>query len=273
MDRKYAQKIERSVACHIGLSPIFHIEKIQMNTKKIEVISAFRIRRHHSIYRFIFGSIVVNKPEIFYLRITQNRENASPRSLAEIHESTSQELNWSYRPAFRDKENEKRKNRFVRMYGSLNAKISIPMGNVSVDDFLTDLFCLVELRATADQLDLNIIDYENWTFLEGKRTERIHKSRERSPALVNVAKEQYAEQNNGRLPCQVCRFDFQKIYGDRGSSFIEAHHMVPLQDLVGDAEIETNVNDLAMVCSNCHRMLHKHPFMDVDQLRELLESR
>ena len=53
----------------------------------------------------------------------------------------------------------------------------------------------------------------------------------------------------------VCQFDFYKIYGDLGKGFIEAHHRVPLSEI--DGEKITTLEDLALVCSNCHRMLHK----------------
>ena len=50
-------------------------------------------------------------------------------------------------------------------------------------------------------------------------------------------------------------FDFQIVYGDLGKGFIEAHHRTPLSELKG--EKTTKLDDLALVCSNCHRMLHK----------------
>ncbi len=40
-----------------------------------------------------------------------------------------------------------------------------------------------------------------------------------------------------------------------GSDFIEGHHTVPISELKG--EVKTKVKDVALVCSNCHRMLHR----------------
>lgn len=56
--------------------------------------------------------------------------------------------------------------------------------------------------------------------------------------------------------CLVCGFDFQDIYGEIGKGYIEIHHRNPLFSL--DAEVEVHPEtDLAPVCSNCHRMLHR----------------
>jgi 5-methylcytosine-specific restriction protein A len=51
-----------------------------------------------------------------------------------------------------------------------------------------------------------------------------------------------------------CQFDFAATYGLLGREFAEVHHLRPLADL--DGPIETTLADLAVVCANCHRMLH-----------------
>jgi 5-methylcytosine-specific restriction protein A len=56
------------------------------------------------------------------------------------------------------------------------------------------------------------------------------------------------------LSCEVCAFDFARTYGKLGEGFIEAHHILPLAE-AGTAT--TKPADLALVCSNCHRMLHR----------------
>jgi 5-methylcytosine-specific restriction protein A len=56
----------------------------------------------------------------------------------------------------------------------------------------------------------------------------------------------------------VCGFDFAGVYGPRGSNFCEVHHLKPLSDV--HSEVETRLQDLAIVCSNCHRMLHREPW-------------
>ncbi|WP_339456405.1 HNH endonuclease [Pseudomonas sp. EA_65y_Pfl1_P120] len=108
-------------------------------------------------------------------------------------------------------------------------------------------------------------------FPEGKIVERKHAARERNAALVKSAKEAYKKLNK-RLFCQACDFDFEKVYGERGSDYIEAHHIVPVSDMV--ASQKTKITDIAMVCSNCHRILHRsRPWLTVDQLKELIAQK
>ena len=104
---------------------------------------------------------------------------------------------------------------------------------------------------------------------EGRRIERLHKSSERSSRVVNEAKRRHANKHNGKLPCEICVFNFSKIYGDRGRHFIEAHHRIPLKELNEDQLADTTIDDLALVCSNCHRMLHKSPYLTVQKLRRI----
>ncbi|WP_376770720.1 HNH endonuclease [Lentzea indica] len=59
-----------------------------------------------------------------------------------------------------------------------------------------------------------------------------------------------------RLACEVCTFDFKQTYGDRGAGFAEIHHAVPFH-VTGP--IKTRLADLVVLCSNCHRMIHRGP--------------
>ena len=67
---------------------------------------------------------------------------------------------------------------------------------------------------------------------EGRLLTRLHRFRERNPALVRRKKEA-AYHARGALPCEVCGFDFARTYGDLGDGFIEAHHVLPLATLRG----------------------------------------
>ena len=103
-------------------------------------------------------------------------------------------------------------------------------------------------------------------FPEGKEVEGKHKFRERNRALIKKAKEIF-RRKHGHLYCQVCDFDFNLAYGEIGADFIEAHHTVP----VSRGERKTKIEDIAMVCSNCHKMLHrKRPWLEMEQLKNLV---
>jgi 5-methylcytosine-specific restriction enzyme A len=109
--------------------------------------------------------------------------------------------------------------------------------------------------------------YENESEMEGRYLLRLHTYQERSSSLRR--KKIAARAQTGSLACEVCQFDFAKVYGDRGTGYIECHHVVPLH--VGGAK-ERSLDDLALLCSNCHRMIHtKPPWPTPAELRELIE--
>lgn len=72
--------------------------------------------------------------------------------------------------------------------------------------------------------------------------------------------------------CSVCDFDFEKTYGKLGAQFIEVHHLKQLADAGPDHVINPET-DLAPVCANCHRMLHKsRPPFSIEQLQAILRT-
>lgn len=103
---------------------------------------------------------------------------------------------------------------------------------------------------------------------EGQILSRTHRYRERDKSLVRKKKAQFFGSYQ-RLFCEVCGFDFEKTYGNRGSDFIECHHTKPVSSLeVGG---KTKLSELAMVCSNCHRMIHrKKPWLTLAELKSLI---
>jgi 5-methylcytosine-specific restriction enzyme A len=70
--------------------------------------------------------------------------------------------------------------------------------------------------------------------------------------------------------CQACGFNFEKIYGKIGEGFAEAHHKITINTGVR----ETTVNDIDVLCANCHRMVHKEtPPIPIKHLREIIQAR
>lgn len=111
-------------------------------------------------------------------------------------------------------------------------------------------------------------DSEEDEFPEGKVLYRLHRTHERNPQLVKQAKAR-AMRQHGSLACTVCDFDFFKTYGPVGENFIECHHTVPVSELEDGAV--TKIIDVVLVCSNCHRMLHRRrPWLGHDELRSLI---
>lgn len=71
--------------------------------------------------------------------------------------------------------------------------------------------------------------------------------------------------------CMACGFDFEAVYGKLGKGFIEIHHIKPLSSLQEEMVIDYKT-DLVPVCSNCHRILHRHKekMLSIEELKKLL---
>jgi len=104
---------------------------------------------------------------------------------------------------------------------------------------------------------------------EGRIINRNHRIRERSPEVIKNKKNEILK-TKGKLVCEGCGFDFSEFYGDRGEGFIECHHTKPVSEMKeGD---KTRLEDLVLVCSNCHRIIHrKKPWLSMVQLQELIK--
>lgn len=99
-----------------------------------------------------------------------------------------------------------------------------------------------------------IEDDDSFTVREGQVIYKLHKHFERNQKINRKKKDQYFKKH-GKLDCEICGFDFFEKYGELGKGFIECHHRKPLHEI--QAETETKLSDLALVCANCHRMLHR----------------
>lgn len=88
---------------------------------------------------------------------------------------------------------------------------------------------------------------------EGGVIMRLHKRYERDPKLVREKRKAAAATED--LACEVCGFDFEAAYGDLGRGYIEVHHTRPVHTLL--AGTKTKLDDLALLCANCHRMAHR----------------
>ena len=114
------------------------------------------------------------------------------------------------------------------------------------------------------------VDAEDEEFAEGKVLTRVHKLRERNSTLSRKKKSQMLART-GDLACEACEFSFASVYGELGDGFAECHHDKPVSEL--EPNEKTKLQDLSIVCANCHRMLHRaRPWLTVAQLRGHLNS-
>lgn len=112
-------------------------------------------------------------------------------------------------------------------------------------------------------LDLDLSDGR-----EGTVHLQTHLVRERDRSLMK-RKRKAVIAATGSLRCEVCTFDFASSYPGIGEGFCEVHHTVPLSQLDGERNVA--IKDLAIVCSNCHRMLHKGKVLrTIADLRDLV---
>jgi 5-methylcytosine-specific restriction endonuclease McrA len=111
---------------------------------------------------------------------------------------------------------------------------------------------------------------EESSFPEGREKYRMHRSLERDSKISKLAKRRRLERL-GQLSCDVCSFSFHQRYGGLGIGYIEAHHTVPVSELRGKQK--TKLADIALVCSNCHRMLHyERPWLSIKDLKRHLNK-
>jgi predicted HNH restriction endonuclease len=56
--------------------------------------------------------------------------------------------------------------------------------------------------------------------------------------------------------CEVCKFDFEAVYGDFARLCVEVHHIVPIH-LARQRGVKTSWKDVIVICPNCHGALHR----------------
>lgn len=107
--------------------------------------------------------------------------------------------------------------------------------------------------------------------LEGGVSFSYHRYIERRTGPLRRRMIRNALENDGAVLCEVCEQDLQALY-ELDSPLIDCHHLTPLMTPLMDGESrETTVDDLALVCPNCHRALHRmDDCSDLDALRATL---
>lgn len=106
---------------------------------------------------------------------------------------------------------------------------------------------------------------------EGNPRLVAHLRRERNPSLVEKKKKSVLAAE-GKLCCEACGFDFEARYGQYGHGFCEVHHLKPISQM--DKGHVTTLADLAVVCSNCHRIIHRiDPMPTIDQFKKFIAQK
>ena len=110
-----------------------------------------------------------------------------------------------------------------------------------------------DIEKTPKVFDENVLIYE------GAQKITHSKTYERSIKLRNAAIIKYTDENE-RIKCKICCFDFEDFYGNYGKGFIEIHHQKPVfmfNDDETEKTIKSGLENVIPVCSNCHRIIHR----------------
>ena len=100
------------------------------------------------------------------------------------------------------------------------------------------------------------------TVITETRKYAYHRKIERNRTAAREAKKFHGTR------CQACTLDFGERYGEIGAGFIEAHHMRPIATLQEGVPVKYDIAaDFAVLCSNCHRIIHR--FSDPSDLARL----
>jgi len=124
---------------------------------------------------------------------------------------------------------------------------------------------------TSDPVDdVTDVDLDGVAATEGGLLEQLHLRRERSRSIRDRALKAH-KRKHGIVACEACNFDFAAIYGPRGEDYIECHHRIPLSE---SGSTRTRVTDFVLLCSNCHRMIHRYrPWLKFEDLVALVRTR
>jgi hypothetical protein len=127
-------------------------------------------------------------------------------------------------------------------YLNIGKQISIPKPGISaIPDYVP--------VATSDAALGLDVDIHTIVATEGRHRLILHLQRERNQTLVRKKKEQAAS-----LDCEICGFSFSRAYSGAPSNYCEVHHLLPLSKV--EQTTNTRMEDLAILCANCHRVVH-----------------
>ena len=139
-----------------------------------------------------------------------------------------------------------------------------PNGQLAIEDVLIgDLLTMLQLYNNLSQADTEENtetapegDAPPLAGIEDATKFRLHKRIERNAKLATAVKKAQG------YTCKICHANFEQRYGSIGQGYIEAHHLKPLALLKGQKVALDPLTDFAVLCANCHRMIHRSGCVD-----------
>lgn len=89
-------------------------------------------------------------------------------------------------------------------------------------------------------------------FVEGRIVSELHSRREREPKLRERLL--LARRARGKLFCEMCGARSLTTNEEINDAYFEAHHIIPLSHT---GTRITRLSEVALLCANCHRLLHR----------------
>jgi len=140
---------------------------------------------------------------------------------------------------------------------SIGKQVSVPKPGISA----IPGYVRVADSAVSPSIDVDIHSVEA---SEGGRRLVLHLQRERNQSIVRKKKRSALS-----LDCEVCGFSFGEAYGDAARDYCEVHHLVPLSEV--ERTTTTRMADLAVLCANCHRVVHlRNPPFTLNEIKSML---
>jgi hypothetical protein len=147
--------------------------------------------------------------------------------------------------------------------------------NMMLDNIIGCKKCIEELNTVKEEKTINIRIrkpnkilnnklIESYIAKEGQKKIKQMIVKHRNSYITKLAKEAFKKENE-HLYCECCGFNFNKF----GLDYAEAHHKYAIAEREFDEE--TRIEDLIMLCSNCHTLVHGLN-ITVDELKMKLKE-
>lgn len=112
---------------------------------------------------------------------------------------------------------------------------------------------LIKGAVSLRELHQEVSDWkEEDEFYEGRVLTELHKTRERDPRIRDRLLK--LRRGSGILSCDMCSAKAQSFDPALEDAAFEVHHLIPLSMTM---ERTIRLTEVALLCANCHRLLHR----------------
>ncbi len=276
----YVQPVAKKGNYHLATIDLCKIDsKIEKNENKIDNVTVIWVARNYDVANVLLSkSVVVGwyKNATVYRQFQKNNLYPSifhEKSGVDMYNIRVQSKNIVLlKPVDRQHEIARAKKVEISGFGQSNVwyadqeKDKITRQEVLA--YITNYSKESKVETITRKAQKNYIDVD-YEAIEGNLKIITHTQKERDYKLVKKKKDMVRDKT-GKLECEICGFDFKEVYGSLiNKDFCEVHHKKPISEYQGGEN--TRLEDLAILCSNCHRTIHlTKPMLSVEEFRKKL---